>query len=60
VHVSGSGAREMMFAHGFGCDQTMWRMDSVAQFFSSHARAVIYAQVISAPDGLGLGMSTDS
>ena len=24
VNVSGSGGRAMMFAHGFGCDQTMW------------------------------------
>lgn len=25
VHVSGKGAATMVFAHGFGCDQTMWR-----------------------------------
>jgi sigma-B regulation protein RsbQ len=25
VKVSGSGARTLMFAHGFGCDQNMWR-----------------------------------
>lgn len=25
VKVSGSGDRTMMFAHGFGCDQAMWR-----------------------------------
>lgn len=26
VRVSGSGERTMMFAHGFGCDQNMWRL----------------------------------
>ena len=25
VNVSGSGSATMVFAHGFGCDQTMWR-----------------------------------
>lgn len=25
VNVSGRGKRPMMFAHGFGCDQSMWR-----------------------------------
>ncbi|MEO8189473.1 MAG: alpha/beta hydrolase [Acidobacteriota bacterium] len=25
VHVSGRGIRPMLFAHGFGCDQNMWR-----------------------------------
>jgi sigma-B regulation protein RsbQ len=25
VKVSGSGERPMLFAHGFGCDQAMWR-----------------------------------
>jgi sigma-B regulation protein RsbQ len=25
VHVRGSGKRAMVFAHGFGCDQNMWR-----------------------------------
>src|ERR1044071_4483998 len=25
VHVSGSGTQPMLFAHGFGCDQNMWR-----------------------------------
>ncbi|MDB5804317.1 MAG: alpha/beta hydrolase [Betaproteobacteria bacterium] len=26
VQVAGSGARTLMFAHGFGCDQNMWRL----------------------------------
>jgi sigma-B regulation protein RsbQ len=25
VHVSGTGDKAMVFAHGFGCDQNMWR-----------------------------------
>src|SRR5687768_2255745 len=25
VNVSGRGKRPMLFAHGFGCDQSMWR-----------------------------------
>ena len=26
VHVSGDGRATMVFAHGFGCDQNMWRL----------------------------------
>ncbi|WP_394778569.1 alpha/beta fold hydrolase [Undibacterium sp.] len=26
VNVSGTGKTTLMFAHGFGCDQTMWRL----------------------------------
>ncbi len=25
VHISGNGTQPMLFAHGFGCDQHMWR-----------------------------------
>lgn len=25
VHISGKGDRALMFSHGFGCDQSMWR-----------------------------------
>jgi sigma-B regulation protein RsbQ len=25
MHISGNGKRTMVLAHGFGCDQTMWR-----------------------------------
>src|SRR5688572_28331853 len=25
VHVRGTGTQPMLFAHGFGCDQSMWR-----------------------------------
>jgi pimeloyl-ACP methyl ester carboxylesterase len=33
VHVRGVGERAMVFAHGFGCDQNMWRF--VAPAFES-------------------------
>jgi sigma-B regulation protein RsbQ len=26
VHIRGKGERMIMFGHGFGCDQTMWRL----------------------------------
>jgi len=40
VTVTGSGAREIVFAHGFGCDQTMWRF--VAPAFADDYRIVLY------------------
>lgn len=49
VHVSGrEGARPIVFAHGFGCDQTMWR--HVAPAFEGDHRVVVY-------DLMGLGGS---
>lgn len=35
VHVSGSGSQPIVFVHGFGCDQTMWR-DIVPAFEKTH------------------------
>lgn len=35
VHVSGSGTTPMIFAHGYGCDQNMWRYLTPA-FEKSH------------------------
>ena len=26
LHIRGSGPATMFFAHGFGCDQNMWRL----------------------------------
>ena len=26
VTLAGDGTRPMVFAHGYGCDQTMWRL----------------------------------
>jgi sigma-B regulation protein RsbQ len=43
VNISGSGARSMMFAHGFGCDQHMW--DSVSRAFESEFRVILFDHV---------------
>jgi sigma-B regulation protein RsbQ len=48
VHVSGSGARTILFAHGFGCDQNMWRY--VAPEFEHDHEVVLF-------DHLGSGKS---
>ena len=40
VKVSGRGARPLMFAHGFGCDQNMWRF--VAPAFEDEYRVVLF------------------
>lgn len=43
VRVSGIGDRAMVFAHGFGCDQNMWRF--VAPAFEADFRTIVYDQV---------------
>ena len=43
VNVSGAGARTMMFAHGFGCDQTMWTQ--VAHEFEADYRIALFDYV---------------
>lgn len=48
VQTSGRGSQPMVFAHGFGCDQTMWRF--VAPQFESTHRVVLF-------DHLGCGRS---
>lgn len=40
VEMRGSGAKTMMFAHGFGCDQAMWRF--VAPAFEQDHRVVLF------------------
>ena len=40
VRVSGSGNRAMVFAHGFGCDQNMWRL--VAPAFEPDHKVVLF------------------
>jgi sigma-B regulation protein RsbQ len=40
VHVSGRGTRPMLFAHGFGCDQHMWRY--VTPAFENDYRIVLF------------------
>jgi sigma-B regulation protein RsbQ len=43
VHIAGSGERAMMFAHGFGCDQNMWRY--VAPAFEDRFRTILFDHV---------------
>ena len=43
VRVSGAGQRSMMFAHGFGCDQAMWRL--VAPAFEDQFRIIVFDHV---------------
>jgi sigma-B regulation protein RsbQ len=40
VHVSGRGTRPLLFAHGFGCDQQMWRF--VTPAFEDDYRIVLF------------------
>ena len=40
VKVSGAGPTTIMFAHGFGCDQNMWRL--VVPAFSDDYRIVLF------------------
>lgn len=40
VNVRGSGATTLVFAHGFGCDQHMWRY--LAPFFEADYRIVLF------------------
>jgi sigma-B regulation protein RsbQ len=43
VNIEGASHRPMIFAHGFGCDQNMWRF--VAPAFRADFRTVLYDQV---------------
>ena len=43
VHVTGRGSQPMLFAHGFGCDQNMWRFITPA--FESHYKTVLFDYV---------------
>jgi sigma-B regulation protein RsbQ len=43
VQVSGRGDRAMVFAHGFGCDQNMWRF--VAPEFENDFKVVLFDHV---------------
>ncbi len=43
VHIRGTGERAMVFAHGFGCDQNMWRF--VAPAFESDFKTVLFDHV---------------
>lgn len=43
VKVTGTGPRAMIFAHGYGCDQHMWRF--VASAFADTYRTVLFDHV---------------
>ena len=43
VKISGRGTQPILFAHGFGCDQTMWRFITPA--FEEHYRIVLFDYV---------------
>src|SRR4051812_32479925 len=43
IHVFGTGSQPMMFAHGFGCDQNMWRY--VAPAFEDAYKIVLFDHV---------------
>lgn len=51
VNINGRGERTMMFAHGFGCDQHMWR--GVAQAFEADFRTVLFDHVGAGRSDLG-------
>lgn len=40
VHVSGQSGATMLFSHGFGCDQTMWRF--LAPAYEDRFRVITY------------------
>lgn len=43
VNVVGSGDSAILFAHGFGCDQNMWR--SITPLFDSSTRQILFDYV---------------
>jgi sigma-B regulation protein RsbQ len=40
VHITGTGAATMVFVHGFGCDQAMWRF--LAPAYQDRFRVITY------------------
>lgn len=51
VQITGNGAATMVFAHGFGCDQTMWRFLTPA--FGERFRTIAFDLVGSGRSDLG-------
>jgi sigma-B regulation protein RsbQ len=51
VTVSGDGTQPMIFAHGYGCDQHMWRY--VAPAFADTYRIVLFDHVGAGRSDLG-------
>jgi sigma-B regulation protein RsbQ len=52
VHISGAGQQTIVFAHGFGCDQNMWRLFVAA--LSGRYRTVLFDLVGSGNSDLSL------
>jgi sigma-B regulation protein RsbQ len=51
VTIAGTGTQPMLFAHGFGCDQNMWRF--VAPAFADDYRLILFDYVGSGKSDLG-------
>jgi sigma-B regulation protein RsbQ len=51
VRIRGRGERAMMFAHGFGCDQNMWRF--VAPAFEQDFSTILFDHVGAGSSDLG-------
>lgn len=51
IHISGKGSQAIIFAHGFGCDQNMWRFITPA--FEKDHRIILF-------DHVGSGKSDQS
>jgi len=51
VQIAGSGPATIVFAHGFGCDQTMWRL--LAPAFQNRYRTILFDLVGSGRSDLG-------
>jgi sigma-B regulation protein RsbQ len=43
IHISGAGNKTMLLAHGYGCDQVMWRF--LAPAFAKEYRVVLFDHV---------------
>lgn len=43
IRINGTGEKAMLFAHGFGCDQNMWRF--VAPAFEKEFRTILFDHV---------------
>lgn len=51
VHVLGAGRQPIVFAHGFGCDQSIWRLITPA--FAEHYQLVLFDYVGCGQSDLG-------
>jgi sigma-B regulation protein RsbQ len=51
VRISGRGTQPMLFAHGFGCDQNMWRF--VAPAFEEDYKVILFDYVGSGRSDVG-------